>query len=130
MIKRPSGQWDGNLTLTLIFMIPRKYNKKKKKKKREKKNLHLRKYLSCHSTLGRHINRIYRIEPNLHISPSVLPRESCKFCGRYHHLFFIVALIIPWFGQIALLPRRNCLQLLVMYFFFLFLIFFPLPLFP
>ena len=38
MIKRPSGQWDGNLTLTLIFMIPRKYyKKKKKKKKREKK---------------------------------------------------------------------------------------------
>ena len=36
MIKRPSGQWDGNLTLTLIFMIPRKYYKKKKKK-REKK---------------------------------------------------------------------------------------------
>ena len=33
MIKRPSGQWGGNLTLTLIFMIPRKYKKKKKRKK-------------------------------------------------------------------------------------------------
>ena len=39
MIKRPSGQWDGNLTLTLIFMIPRKYYKKKKKKKKEKKKI-------------------------------------------------------------------------------------------
>ena len=36
-----------------------------------KKNHHLQKYLSCHSTLGRYIYRTSRIEPNLHISSSV-----------------------------------------------------------
>ena len=34
----------------------------------------LRKYLSCHSTLGGYIHRIYRIESNLHISLLVLSR--------------------------------------------------------
>ena len=58
-------------------MIPCKYYKK---------NHHRQKYLSCHSTLGRYIHHICRIEPNLYISPSVLSRGSCKFCRWYHHL--------------------------------------------
>ena len=81
IIKLPGRQLNGNLTL--IFMIRCKYFKKKKKKK--KKNQHLRKYLSWHSTLRGHIHRIYRVELNLHISPSVISRGSCKFCRQYHH---------------------------------------------
>ena len=60
----------------LIFMIQCKYYNK---------NHHLRKYRSCHSNLGRNIYRIYRIEPILNISPSVLSRGSCKFLRYYHH---------------------------------------------
>ena len=58
-----------------------------------KKNCHLGKYLSCHSTLGRYIYRIYCIEPNLNFSVnfiqgilqilSVVP--SCSFHRCCHH---------------------------------------------
>ena len=50
-----------------------------------KKNHHLRKYLSFHSTLVRYVHHRYRIEPKLYISLSVLSREFFKFCRQYHH---------------------------------------------
>ena len=50
------------------------------------KKHHLPKYLFCHSTLGRYIHRIYRIESNLYISPLVLFTRSCKIRRLYHHL--------------------------------------------
>ena len=75
IIKYPSGQLNGNLTLTFMITC-----------KNYKKNDHLRKYLFCNSTFGRYIHRIYQIEPNFHISPSVLFRRTCKFCRQHQHL--------------------------------------------
>ena len=37
-----------------------------------KANYQVQKYISCDSTSGRYIHRIYCIEPNIHISPSIL----------------------------------------------------------
>lgn len=67
-----------------------------------KKNHHLKKCLSCHRTLGKYVHHIYRIAPNIHISPSVLCRGSCKFACSIIIIFFIAALIIRWFGQIII----------------------------
>ena len=51
------------------------------------RNHHLRKYLSCHCTLSRCIHRMYHVEPNHHISPSVLSRVSCKYSSSMLLLF-------------------------------------------
>ena len=45
------------------------------------------KYRHCYSTSGRHIQRICRTEPNLHISPSTISGGFYKFCRWSHHLF-------------------------------------------
>ena len=73
---------NGNLTL---FIIRCKYYKQN--------HYHLQKYLSCHSTLGRYIHRIYHTEFNLRLSPSVLSKASCKFYSSSIIFFFIAVLI-------------------------------------
>ena len=78
-----------------------------------KKNHILSKYLSCHSTLGRYIHRIYRIEIYLHISPSVLSRGSCKFCRLPSSCS---SSLLSSFGQAVALPRWTWLLLLQRYF--------------
>ena len=58
------------------------------------KNHYLRKYLSRRSTLGRYIDSKYRIEPNLHISPSV---NFANFEGNttiFFFIFFLIAALI------------------------------------
>ena len=107
-----------NGNLTLIFIIWCKYYKKTHR---------LWNYLSCHSTLGRYIHPIYRIEPNLHISPSVPFWDLANFAGSIIISFFIAALVIRWFGKITALPRWTWLLLLVRYFSLLSL---PPKLFP
>ena len=62
------------------------------------KRHNLRKYFSCHSTFGRHIHRMYCIEPSLHNSPSFVPRGSWKFCRWFHNLlhgFFHHSVVRP-----------------------------------
>ena len=49
------------------------------------------KYRHCYSTLGRHIQRICRTEPNLHISPSIISGGFYKFCRWSHHLLHCCA---------------------------------------
>ena len=77
-------EWIFEWKSDLIFMIRRKYYKK---------YYHLWKYLSCHGTLGRYSHRIYHIEPNLQISPSVLSGRSYKFCRKYHHYWLLPLLM-------------------------------------
>ena len=89
-VKRPSGQLNKNLIL--ILMIRCKYYKA---------NHHLRKYLSCHSTLGRYMYRIYRTETDPWISPSVQSRGYGTFCRQHHQLLFH-----PYSHHSMILP--NC----------------------
>ena len=96
------------------------------------KKHHLPKYLFCHSTLGRYIHRICRIESNLYISPLVLFTRSCKIRRLYHHLlhfcshhlmiwsnYWIAAIDLAAASSEVLLHWQPCL----MVFSFLFLFF-------
>ena len=47
-------------------------------------------YKKNQSKIGRYIPRIYGIESTFHISPSVLLRQSCKFCRYYLHLVLVI----------------------------------------
>ena len=102
--------WMDSLDLNLLFMIGCQHCKR---------NNHLRKYLSCYSTLDRYhaSHSIFSIEPNLYIIHQFYPGDLANFAVSTIIFFFIAALIIRWFGQVAALSRRTCLQLFLRYFF-------------
>ena len=84
--------------------------------KYSKKNHHLQKYLSCHSTLGRYIHlHILQWTQSQHFSVSSIQGISKNFAGSTI-FFFIAALVTWWFGQIVALPQWAWL-LLLRYFF-------------
>ena len=103
-IKRPSGQLNGNLTL--IFMIPCKYDKKKKK--------NICGNISFVIGLWAGIFIAYiTLNPASTFPRQLYPGEPANFLGSSIIFFFIAPLIIRCFGQIVASPRRSWLLLLL-----------------